>query len=107
MQDLRFLLWLGHGDSDLFCLSCAEKEAASPAVVAESKSIPCTVASLSLSLFLVLPPLSFPLGYSSFESYKHQETVKNITMHFRSKISKSVGTSSTSLQGFLNVEKNC
>jgi hypothetical protein len=63
--------------------------------------------SLSLSLFLVLPPLSFPLGHSSFESYKHQETVKNITMYFRSKISKSVGTSSTSLQGFLNVEKNC
>ncbi len=63
--------------------------------------------SLSLSLFLVLPPLSFFLGHSSFESYKHQETVKNITMYFRSKISKSVGTSSTSLQGFLNVEKNC
>jgi hypothetical protein len=107
MQDLGLLLWLGNGDSDLFCLSCAEKEAASPAVVAESKSIPRTVASLSLSPFLVFPPLSFPLGHSSLESYRHKETVENITMYFRSKISKSAGTSSTTLQGFLNVEKNC
>jgi hypothetical protein len=56
---------------------------------------------------LVFPPLSFPLGHSSLESYKHQETVENITKYFRSKISKSAGISSTTLQGFLNFEKNC